>query len=555
MITGKQFRDMIISGANNIANQKADVDKLNVFPVPDGDTGTNMSMTIGYALGELERLPDDVKIEKVASVASSALLRGARGNSGVILSLIFRGFSRGMQGQNEADSKCIVASLKAGVDAAYKAVMKPTEGTMLTVARVSAEEAAKKENDLNTTELFEYIIEIAKDTLEQTPEMLPVLKKAGVVDSGGKGLVVIFEGMLSVLRDNAVIMPAEPGSITSSSEGIGVYAADIGDDLTNEYCTEFLVIKNPDADALKLRKDLESFGNSVLCVDDDDLIKCHVHTETPDKAMKAALIHGYLSKIKIENMLEQYVRLQADAKAEAHTEDYEKPSEKFEYAPVDESEEYGFVAVSAGDGLRTLFYDLGVTRTVEGGQSMNPSTDEILAATQSIPAKNVFVFVNNKNIILAAEQAAKLADRNMIVIPTRSIPQGVSAMLAFDPTASVEENTIQMREAAEAVRNGSITWAARDSNFDGKEIKEGEILGLEGSKLLFTETDISLAAVKLARRLIDKDTSFVTVIYGENISDAEASAVSEQIQSKAKNIEVSLVNGGQPVYYYYISAE
>ena len=555
MITGKEFRDMIISGAHNISAQKAEVDKLNVFPVPDGDTGTNMYMTIGYAVGELERLPDDVPIEKVASVASAALLRGARGNSGVILSLIFRGFSRGFQGRIAADSRHLVESLQIGVDAAYKAVMKPTEGTMLTVARVAAEKAATRVDELEPADMLEYIITVEKETLEKTPEMLPVLKKAGVIDAGGKGLVIIFEGMLAALRGIAVESGGEAYYSDSGPEKTGVFAEGIGEDMTNEYCTEFLVIKHANADAPKLRRDLEAVGNSVLCVDDDDLIKCHIHTENPDRAIQAALQHGYLSKIKIENMLEQYMRLQADAKASEHNESYMANSEIFEYAAPEDEEIYGFVAVSAGEGLKALFGNLGVNRTVEGGQSMNPSTEDILAAVQSVAAQNVFVLVNNKNIILAAEQAANLADRNVVVIPTRSIPQGVSAMLVFDPVSSVEENTIAMREAAESVKSGSVTWAARDSNFDGKDIKEGEILALEGGRLLFTEADISKAAVRLVRRLMDKDTSFITLIYGQGISDAEANAVLEQIQSRARNVEVSLVNGGQPVYYYYIAVE
>ena len=553
MISGYQFRDMIISGANNIYNQKADVDKLNVFPVPDGDTGSNMAMTIGYAIGELERLPDDVKIEKVASVASSALLRGARGNSGVILSLLFRGFSRGMQGKDEADSVCFAESLQIGVDAAYKAVMKPTECTILTVARISAEKAVIKAPDAGVSELIEYIIEVQKQTLEQTPDMLPILKKAGVVDAGGKGLIIILEGMLRALGNKPVMQLAEGEVIVSG--GTGVYAEGIGDDLTNEYCTEFLVIKNPDTDAAELRNVLESIGDSVLCVDDDDLIKCHVHTPNPDQAMKAALAYGYLSKIKIENMLEQYLRLKADAGESAHNENYEVKTESYDYVPVDQDVQFGFVAVSTGKGLKALFCDLGADRTVEGGQSMNPSTEEILAAVHSVPAKNVFVFVNNKNIILAAEQAAKISDRKITVIPTRSVPQGLSAMLAFDSTMSLEDNTIAMREAAEAVKSGSITWAARDSDFDGKEIKEGQILALEGGRLLFTETDISKAAVRLCRRFITRNTNFVTLIYGEGISQTEAESVVEQIKTRAKDVEISLVDGGQPIYYYYISAE
>jgi DAK2 domain fusion protein YloV len=557
IITGAMLRDSIISGANNIKNHSASVDELNVFPVPDGDTGTNMSMTMGHAVTELANLPDNVTVEKVSAVVSSALLRGARGNSGVILSLIFRGFAKEMQGKKDATASNIVNSLKYGVEAAYKAVMKPTEGTILTVVRISAEKAAGKLDEINDpVEIFDYILEVAEDTLDRTPEMLPVLKKAGVVDSGGMGLLIIFQGMQEVFKKGKIVELAENG--TKAEAAKGVFTDGIAEGLTNSYCTEFLVIKEKgiQADANKLKKDLEEIGDSIVVVDDSELIKCHVHTETPDIALGKALKHGYLSQIKIENMLEQYMRLQA-SKGEEHAIEFDKVPEVFEYVPVSEdAEEYGFVAVSAGSGLANLFSELGVSKTVEGGQSMNPSTEEILSASQSIDAKNIFVLANNKNIILSAEQASKLADRNIVIIPTKSIPEGISAMLVFNPELDLDNNRILMNEAIKSVKSGSVTYAARNSDFDGRNIREGEILALEDGKLSFTDTDPEKAAIKLARRLCSRDTNFVTVIYGADVTEEKANSVLEALEGRlGKNIEISLVSGNQPIYYYYISAE
>lgn len=561
MITGVQLRDAIVSGANNITNLKSAVDELNVFPVPDGDTGTNMSMTINAALPELLALPGDVTVEKVSQVTSSALLRGARGNSGVILSLLFRGFARALQGKDEADSEDLFRSLRRGTDSAYKAVMKPTEGTMLTVARVSAEKAEAAWPDMDPVELWAYIVEVARETLAETPELLPVLKKAGVVDSGGQGLVYIFEGMLSVFQNGVVIdADAETGSIAAT--GKGVFTEDIDPNLTNAYCTEFLVIKEEQkkANHEKLRAYLESIGDSVVVVDDDELIKCHVHTKAPGKALNEALRHGYLSKIKIENMLEQYLARQAEGKAAK--EPPPQPAKKeaagdgLPYAAVDNETEYGFVTVSAGEGLEALFHDLGVDRVVNGGQTMNPSTDNILAAIQSVGAKNVIVLANNKNIIMSAEQACKLADRSAVVLPTRNIPQGIAAMLAFSPDQPLEENLIAMNAAADGVTSGQVTFAARDSDYDGHEIKEGEILALSNGKLVFTEKDIAKATVRLARKITGKNTAFLTLIYGDNVTEQDADFVAAKIrESLPQHIEVTVVNGGQPVYFYYLSAE
>lgn len=561
MITGAQLRDSIVSGANNITNLKSVVDELNVFPVPDGDTGTNMSMTINAAMPELIAAPDDVTVAEVARLTSSALLRGARGNSGVILSLIFRGFSRALQGKDTADSEDLYQSLRRGTDSAYKAVMKPTEGTMLTVARVSAEKAEAVWPEMDAVELWAYVVDTSRETLAETPDLLPVLKKAGVVDSGGQGLVYIFEGMLSVFQ-NGVIIEADSGEESIAATGKGVFSEEIDPNLTNAYCTEFLVIKNEKANQEKLRAYLESIGDSVVVVDDEEIIKCHVHTKNPGRALGEALRHGYLSKIKIENMLEQYMARQAEGKAakqEKPLENGHSPAETggdFPYVPADETVEYGFVTVSAGAGLEALFHDLGVDRVVNGGQTMNPSTDNILAAIQSVGAKNVIVLANNKNIIMSAEQACKLADRNAVVLPTRNIPQGIASMLVFSPDAALEENLIAMNEAAGGVTSGQITFAARNSDYDGHEIKEGEILALTNGKLSFTDKDIAKAAVRLARRIVKKTTSFLTVIYGEDVSEADAEYVAAKIREAVpSHVEVTVVAGGQPVYYYYLSAE
>ncbi|MEG1808948.1 MAG: DAK2 domain-containing protein [Oscillospiraceae bacterium] len=557
MISGAQLRDSIISGANNITNLKDRVDELNVFPVPDGDTGTNMSMTINSALPELINLPDDCTVEQSSAVAASALLRGARGNSGVILSLLFRGFAKMLIGKTEADSKDIYNSLHKGVDSAYKAVMKPTEGTMLTVGRVAAEKAAEVYADRDPVELWTYIVEIAEQTLQQTPEMLPVLKKAGVVDSGGQGLVYIFEGMLKTLRDGEIVQPnAETG--TMAEFGKGVFSEQVDPETTNCYCTEFLVMKCADkkADAEKLRAYLEKYGESVVVVDDDELIKCHVHTADPGQMLSAALKHGYLSKLKIENMLEQYLARQSEGKKARLDSAPPTLNPQFPYALADPSCEYGFVAVSSGDGLETLFKDLGVDRVVSGGQTMNPSTDDVLSAIQSIPAKNIIVLANNQNIMMASEQACTLADRKAVVLTARTIPQGISAMLAFNPEATLSENIIAMNSASENVSTGLVTFAARDSDFDGRELHEGEVLGMSGGKLIITEKDITKAVVKLTKKLVKKTTDFVTLIYGSDVTETDANAAADQVRETiSSDIEVTLVYGGQPVYYYYISVE
>ncbi len=549
MLTGKVLRDAFISGANNIANHKKAVDALNVFPVPDGDTGTNMGMSIAAAKTEVEHLPDDTAVSQVAKVAASALLRGARGNSGVILSLLFRGFAKGLTGTT-ATSHDLATALEMGVASAYKAVMKPTEGTILTVARVAAETVKDYEcADDDIVGIWDVAMVAAKEALANTPELLPVLKKAGVVDAGGQGLVYIFEGMGQVFGGGEIIaQEGAPATTEQEFEMEHDAAGEFEGEITFGYCTEFIVIKDtPDKDINPLRAYLESIGDSVVVVDDEEIIKCHVHTDNPGDALQSALKLGGLTKIKIDNMREQHAAKQSAVR---------KKKQDFGYVAVDEEMEYGFVSVAAGEGVAQLFRDLGVNNVVSGGQTMNPSTDDILKAIHATPAKTVFVLPNNKNIIMAAEQTIKLADRKVWVLPTRTIPQGLTAMLSFNPDGDAEGNVMGMTKALEKVGTGQITFAARDSDFDGHLIKEGELLALENGKLAFTDKDLTHAATKLTKNLLKRDSSFVTIIYGEDVTEEQVAVIEQAVSAKLPDtVELSVVNGGQPVYYLTISVE
>ncbi len=553
MITGNSLKNAILSGANNIVNNRRLVDELNVFPVPDGDTGTNMSMSIMGAARELSRLQNE-PVDTVADTAASALLRGARGNSGVILSLLFRGFAKGFKGCTEAGGEELVSALEQGVEAAYKAVMKPTEGTILTVARLAAEGARAKISETDDpVVLFETAVACAEVALENTPELLPVLKKAGVVDAGGKGLVVIFTGMLSVFRDNVMIEAQEseekaPAPISAGSN----FAAQSEEEITFTYCTEFIIKRADKKDPLTLRAYLESIGDCVVVVEDDQIIKVHVHTEAPGKAITKALTFGALINMKIDNMRDQHERQKAEQ--ELTTTAVLTP-DGGEYTPVAPENEYGFVAVAAGSGLHGLFTDLGADNVVSGGQTMNPSTDDLLRAIELTPAKTVFVLPNNKNIIMAAEQAVPLASRNVVVLHTRSIPMGISAMLAFDPDIPSEENVIAMDRAMNRIGTGQVTFAARDSDYDGHKIKAGELLALENGKVAFVETDINKAVTKLIKSLYKKDSSFITIIHGSDVSAEDAEVITAAIAAKYPSAEVTLINGGQPVYYFILSVE
>ena len=562
MILGSQLKNAIISGSNNIAKHKKQVNDMNIFPVPDGDTGTNMSMTIGAAASELPAFDDDAPAGAVAKKAASLMLRGARGNSGVILSLLFRGISKGLEGKDEASAQDLVDALDIGVDEAYKAVMKPTEGTMLTVARVAAERAreALENGSDDPVAVWDAACIGAAEALEQTPELLPVLKRAGVVDAGGQGVLLIFEGMLSVFRGGIIIEAglSEEEKAQETAEFFRNVAAEFDSEINFTYCTEFVVGRDPEIqkDPLDLRLFLETIGDCVVVVDDDEIIKTHVHTENPGDALQAALQYGQLLTVKIENMKEQHRKAAEENQAQKAAQPAAK-EEKKALEPQAPTEELGFISVAAGDGLKSLFTDLGCANVVSGGQTMNPSTEDILEAVLATPAKKVFVLPNNKNIILAAEQTIPLAtDREVIVIPTRTIPQGLSAMLAFDPDSDAETNQEAMLEAAGNVDTGLVTFAARDSEFDGHNIRHGDILGLKNGKLEYIEKDPVSACVRVARSFTHKHTSFITLIYGEGITQEQAEEAKRILSGKiSSDVEITLVEGGQPVYYFIISVE
>lgn len=544
MISGKLLRDAIINGAVRLEKCRRQVDELNVYPVPDGDTGTNMSMTINAAKKELLLLGDDVTVSKAADTAASAMLRGARGNSGVILSILFRGLSKGFKDLETAECVHFSNALELGTEAAYKAVMKPAEGTILTVARLASLAARMASNSTNEISVFwQAVCDAASDALEKTPEMLPILKKSGVVDAGGQGLVIVFEAMLDIFNG---------GTAESSDTGkaaSAVISADNHDDadIKFTYCTECTVTKSSEGkDPALLRAYLETIGDCVLVVDDDEIIKVHVHTNNPGRVIEKALEYGFINLPKIENMkLQHEGRKTESVRTEKRAAEKKKPEKKF-----------GFAAVAAGHGVEALFRDLGADCVITGGQTMNPSTDDILDAIYSTPAETVFVLPNNKNIIMAAEQAVKFADRGVCVLQTRTIPQGIAAMLAFDESADVKDNKLAMTKAFEKVSTGLVTFAARDTEFDGKQIKKGEIIGLDNSKLAYVDKDINKVVLRLVKKLINSDTSYVTLIYGADVTDENAEKMQKLLSQKLNDrIEVMLINGGQPVYYYIISVE
>ena len=551
MIKGSLLRDAFISAGITINNKKRDIDELNVYPVPDGDTGSNMSMTMNNAVAELYKMNSSVTVSEGTAVTASALLRGARGNSGVILSLIFRGFAKGLDGMEEADCESFANALELGVNSAYKAVMNPTEGTILTVVKASAlkaQESARTTSDF--TVFWSEVCDEAQKTLEKTPEMLPVLKKAGVVDAGGQGLVTIFKAMLEVFRGGKI---AEPDSKTEkpvSVESFSTAVSEFDEEINFTYCTEFIVQKSKGCpDSSVLRAYLETIGDCVVVVDDDEIIKVHVHTDNPGLALQKALSFGIFvndPKPKIENMRIQHENKVIEAKT----------AEAYGYKSAEPEKKYGFVAVASGNGIEDMFRDLGADVIVKGGQTMNPSTDDILKAIQSTPAEIVFVLPNNKNIIMSAEQAVRLADRKVCVLQTRTIPQGISAMLAFDDGAEPDENKLAMTKAFEKVSTGQVTFSARDSEYEGHSIKKGEILALDNGKLIFTEKDVSKATYKLIKKLVKSDSSYITIIYGADVTEDNAETLLHNVQNKfGDKLSVTLINGGQPVYYYIISVE
>lgn len=550
------MKNAIISGANNIVRHKKEVDELNIFPVPDGDTGTNMSMTITAAAKLLAESEEVISFAEVSKMTSSAMLRGARGNSGVILSLLFKGIAEVLKESEEVDGVLFADALTLGVEYAYKAVMNPTEGTILTVARLAAEAAriaADVEND--PIIVLGAACNAAEDALAQTPELLHVLKKAGVVDAGGKGLCIIFEGMLSLLRDGVMINIDAPVEVKkeNTDDFFKNAAAEFDSEINFTYCTEFIVGKNDNATAdsvAELRAYLEGIGDCVVVVEDDDIIKTHVHTENPGLALETALKYGQLLTVKVENMREQH-----RIAAEKHEQELKLLEESPE--PAEPEKEFGFVSVAAGEGLHELFKDLGVDRVVSGGQSMNPSTENLYNAIMAVPAKVVFVFPNNKNILMAARQACELiTDRKTVIIPTRTVPQGIAAMLAYDEQATVELNVEYMMEAAKKILTGQVTYAARDSEFGSTKLREGDIIALNNGKLVFKDKDPVKAAIKLTKEMVSKSTTFITIIYGEKVSEAQANLAYDAIQAKyGSSVDITLVNGGQPLYYFLISVE
>lgn len=544
MITGQMFRDGVISGANNIANSRQAVDALNIFPVPDGDTGTNMSMTIASAADEVKDLPDDVALCDVAKKTAGALLRGARGNSGVILSLIFRGFSKAFKGLEEAGGKDVARAFRAGTDAAYKAVMKPTEGTILTVVRCAAE-AAENMAEINDDPMGVCVaaLEAAKTALASTPELLPVLKQAGVVDAGGQGFLLVLQGMESVFGYNAIIRPVGEEAIADDKD---LKAEENADEPTLSYSVKFTVYKNSKAkesDPIKLRAYLEAIGENVTVSEDGGKIEAQLCTDAPGNVITNALKYGQLYDITLENLREPI---------EEHTE------EKQVAAVAEPINDYGFVSVCAGDGLTELFKDLGADSVVSGGQTMNPSTDDIVNAVLSVPAKVVYVLPNNKNIIMAAQMAKdEIKDREVAVLETKTIPQGISAMLAFDETVSVEENVEAMTAQAGLTKTASVTFAARDSEVDGKPIKKGQMMGLCNGAIKFVGEDKEEIAFNSAAELFNpEENSLITVIYGKDETEENANKIEQMLIDKlGDDVEVSVVDGGQPVYYYIISVE
>ena len=561
-ITGALFKRMVLHGAAVITAQKQAINDLNVFPVPDGDTGTNMSMTIATAVTEL-RKTQPATVDQAASVTASALLRGARGNSGVILSLLFRGLSKALKGRETADAAAFAAAMQEGVSAAYKAVMKPAEGTVLTVSRLAAKQAvdtaAAGETDLE--KVLADAIRVGYATLAQTTEMNPVLKKAGVVDAGGKGYLLILDGMLAELRGEPMPEEADAGEPEKEKADFAAMAAE---DITFAFDTVFIVRKAmADISLEPLRTYLNSIGDSLVIGEDDEAFKVHVHTNIPGNALNEAQKYGTLELAKIENMRTQADDLAAGKHVQS-TDDLDAVEEELESAPAEEpapavaapEKKYGFLAVCAGDGLASVFKDLGADGVVSGGQTMNPSTESILEGVNKIPAETVFVLPNNGNIIMAAQQCAGLTEKQVVVIPTKTVPQGITAMMNVDFDApDAQAITDAMTDCLSSVTTAQITYAARDSDFDGFAIKEGDYLALEEGKLFGTDSSLDTLLHKLAEDAAGRESSFISLYFGEDVQEADAQKAGALFEELCPQAEVAVLSGGQPVYYYIISME
>ena len=545
-IDAKLLARMFLAGAKNLEVKKEWINELNVFPVPDGDTGTNMTLTIMSAVKEVNNL-EDVQMTSLAKAISSGSLRGARGNSGVILSQLLRGFTKGIRDLEELDAVALARAVDKGVETAYKAVMKPKEGTILTVARGVADKALELAEDAEDLQTFlEDVLEEGRRVLAKTPDMLPVLKEAGVVDSGGQGLMVVLEGAFDAFMGKEVDLTFDGGEsakvvkITPQAEA----------DIKFGYCTEFIIVLNKEftaEDEVDFKAYLSSLGDSIVCVADDEVVKIHVHTNDPGLAIQRALTYGSLSRIKIDNMREE------------HQEKLIKDAEKLAKEQAENKEppkDHGFISVSVGEGLSQIFRELGVDYLIEGGQTMNPSTEDMLNAIEKVNAKTIYIFPNNKNIILAANQARDLTeDKEIIVVPTKTIPQGISAMISFVPEKGSEENLASMTDAISRVKTGQITYAVRDTRIDNKEIHEGDIMGIGDAGILAVGRDRLQVAEEMVAEMVDEESEIISVYYGEDVSEEDAEALSDSLTEKYPECEVELNQGGQPIYYYLISVE
>ena len=546
-IDAKILSRMFLSGAKNLEAKKEWINELNVFPVPDGDTGTNMTLTIMSAASEVGALTDP-DMESLAKAISSGSLRGARGNSGVILSQLLRGFTRGVRKLTDLDAPAIAAAMERGVETAYKAVMKPKEGTILTVARAAADRAAELADaaeDLDA--FFFFFFQHAEETLARTPEILPVLKEAGVVDSGGQGLLEVFRGAIDGYHGKEVDYSQFE---TAAAPKITKISPQAEADIKFGYCTEFIILLEkplPQDEIDRFREFLDSIGDSIVLVADDEIVKVHVHTNHPGQAFERALTYGQLSRMKIDNMREE------------HQEKLIKDAEKLAKEQAENKEppkDHGFISVSVGEGLSQIFRELGVDYLIEGGQTMNPSTEDMLNAIEKVNAKTIYIFPNNKNIILAANQARDLTeDKEIIVVPTKTIPQGISAMISFVPEKGGEENLASMTDAISRVKTGQITYAVRDTRIDDKEIHEGDIMGIGDAGILAVGRDRLQVAEEMVAEMVDEESEIISVYYGEDVSEEDAEALSDSLTEKYPECEVELNQGGQPIYYYLISVE
>lgn len=539
-INGQHFLSMVANASIRLENEKSYVDSLNVFPVPDGDTGTNMSMTFKAAVKAIET-SESTSIGEVSKIMAKGALMGARGNSGVILSQIFRGIAKGLEGKDEVNAYELSLSLLEGSKAAYRAVMRPTEGTILTVIREVGENAVEYHTD-NVNDLMRNVTEVAGVTLEKTPDLLPQLKAAGVVDSGGMGLLIILKGMYEALETNFV--QAERKEEASFEEYVA--ARDTHTEITFGYCTEFIVLAEPDKG--EFRNYLETMGDSIVYVGYDDIIKVHIHTDNPGLVLAEASKRGELTKIKIENMREQHRNLQ---------ETHEAPAPKVVELPKKDEpkEKYAFISVSMGEGIEEIFTDLGVKHVVSGGQTMNPSTEDIMNAVEEINAEHIIILPNNKNIIMAANQAKEISSKDVYVIPTKSIPQGIAALTAFNSEAGMEENYDAIMKSLESVKSGSITYAVRNTEVDGKEIKQGDYLGLVEGKIKEVKRDLYPLLEDLLEAMVDEDSSSITLIYGQDVNEDEFMEVFEKLEEKYPDLDVMHVDGKQPLYYFIIAVE